>query len=148
MASYLVTVIAFPCAIAVFVLEKRRERQTDEDEIYQKLSDEYSELQQLLLQNPDLFLFSKTELDENALSPEQIERRLIIFDLVTSLFERAYILVYEDNMNARQRRLWASWHDYMMTWCKRKDFKKALPELLLGEDEEFVGYIRQLAKID
>ena len=146
LASYLVTVVAFPFAIAVFILEKRRERQTEEEEIYQKLSDEYSDLQQLLLQNADLFLFSKSEIDENLLTPEQIERRLIIFDLVTSLFERAYILVYEPNMNTQQKRLWASWHDYMLTWCKRKDFKKALPDLLQGEDEEFGRYIRHLAQ--
>lgn len=147
LASYLVTVVAFPFAIIVFILEKRRERQTEEEEIYQKLSDEYSDLQQLLLKNSDLYLFSKSELDEASLTPEQIERRLIIFDLVTSLFERAYILVYEDNMTNQQKRLWASWHDYMVTWCKRSDFRKALPELLQGEDEEFGKYIRQLAKI-
>ena len=147
LASYLVTVIAFPFAIVMFVWEKRREHQQDEEEIYQKLSDEYSDLQQLMLQNADLFLFSKSEIDESGLSPEQVERRLIIFDLVTSLFERAYILVFEHDMSAQQKRLWASWHDYMKTWWKRRDYKSALPELLQGEDEAFGRYIRDLAQI-
>ncbi|MCC2678227.1 MAG: hypothetical protein K0R29_803 [Pseudobdellovibrio sp.] len=147
LASYLVTVVAFPFAIVVFVWEKRREYQQEEEEIYQKLSDEYSELQQLLLQNADLFLYSKAEIDETAMTPEQIERRLIIFDLIISLFERAYILVYENDMNGQQKRLWASWHDYMKNWCRRKDFKAALPELLQGEDEDFKKYLCNLAQI-
>lgn len=147
LASYLVTVVAFPFAIVVFLFEKRREHQQEEEEIYQKLSDEYSDLLQLLLQNADLYLFSKSEIEESKLTPEQIERRLIIFDLITSLFERAYILVYEPNMNTQQRRLWASWEDYMKTWCKRKDFRAALPELLQGEDEDFKKYMCELAQM-
>lgn len=143
--SYVVTVLGLPLAIGVFLYEQRRERQNEEEEIYQKLSDEYTELQQLLLQNADLQLFSKHGVDESKLTQEQIERRLIIFDLLISLFERAYILVYEDNMNSQQKRLWASWDDYMRWWCRRRDFRAALPELLLGEDPEFGAYIRQVA---
>jgi hypothetical protein len=143
--SYVVTVLGLPLAIMVFLWEQRRERQNEEEEIYQKLSDEYSELQQLLLQNADLQLFSKYEIDENKLTTEQKERRLIIFDLLVSLFERAYILVYEDKMNAQQKRLWASWEDYMRWWCRRKDFRQSLSELLLGEDPDFGAYLKKLA---
>ena len=146
MASYIVTVVGLPFAILVFAYERKLERLVEEEEIYQKLSDEYSELLQLLLQNADLQLFSKNETDENALSQEQRERRLIIFELFVSLFERAYILVYEDKMSAQQKRLWASWEDYMTSWCRRKDFRAALPELLQGEDEDFCRYMLNLMK--
>lgn len=145
MLSYVVTVLGLPLAICVFLWEQRRERQNEEEEIYQKLSDEYSDLQQLLLQNADLQLFSKLELDEDQLTTEQRERRLIIFDILVSLFERAYILVYEENMNAQQRRLWASWADYMRWWCRRRDFRRVLPELLEGEDPDFGGYLKRVA---
>jgi hypothetical protein len=143
--SYVVTVLGLPCAILVYVLDQRRERQNEEEEIYQKLSDEYSELLQLLLANADLQLFSKFELDETKLTDEQHERRLIIFDTLVSLFERAYILVYETDMNTQQKRLWGTWDDYMRWWCRRKDFRKALPELLLGEDPDFGSYLRSVA---
>ena len=147
--SYVVTVLGLPLAIGVFLFEQRRERQNEEEEIYQKLSDEYSDIQLLLLKNSDLQLFSKTELDEEKLTTEQRERRLIIFDLIVSLFERAYILVYEDDMNNQQRRLWASWDDYMRYWCRRKDFRSALPELLQGEDPDFGLYMRKVvAEVD
>ncbi|MGZ6487604.1 MAG: hypothetical protein ACXWQQ_13775 [Pseudobdellovibrio sp.] len=146
LASYVVTVFALPFAVLVYAIDKRHERQNEEEEIYQKLSDEYSVLQQLILQNADLYLISKGESNETQLTSEQIERRLIIFDLLISLFERAYILVYEEKMSSQQKRLWASWHDYMVTWCKRSDFRTALPQLLKGEDPDFCNYFLNLSK--
>ena len=69
----------------------------------------------------------------------------IIFSMLISLFERAYLLLYEDNMAEKQLRRWRSWEDYMGEWCNRADFRAALPALLNGEDLEFSGYIQNLA---
>lgn len=52
--SYAVTVVGLPLAIAVFMYEQRRNRQNEEEEIYQRLSDEYTEFLKLVLANPDL----------------------------------------------------------------------------------------------
>jgi hypothetical protein len=32
----------------------------------------------------------------------------------------------------------------MREWCRREDFRASLPELLEGEDPDFVSYIRAL----
>jgi hypothetical protein len=61
------------------------------------------------------------------------------------LFERAYLLLYEDNMKEKQLRRWRSWEDYMGEWCNRADFRGSLPALLRGEDPEFAYYIQTLA---
>lgn len=53
-ASYVVTVVALPFGIGVFIWEQRRERQNEDEEIYQRLSDEYAEFSKLLLENADL----------------------------------------------------------------------------------------------
>lgn len=37
----------------------------------------------------------------------------IIFSMLISLFERAYLLLYEDNMTERLLRRGSSWEDYM-----------------------------------
>lgn len=54
--SYLVTVIGLPFAIFVFALEQRRERANEEEDIFQKLSDDYGKFMELALQNSDLQL--------------------------------------------------------------------------------------------
>ncbi len=139
-SSYVVTVVALPFAIIVFILEQQKERQNEDEELYQQLTDEYADFSKILLEHADLGLMSNS-VPEDQLTTEQKERKKIIYDLLVSLFERAYILVYEENMNKQSQRLWATWDDYIRFWCKRKDFKEILPELLEGEDPDFIAYI-------
>lgn len=142
LASYIVTVIALPFGLIVFLFDQRKERQNEDDEIYQKLSDEYAEFSKLLLENADLRLLS--DYVPNQVDGEQLERKRIIFDILISLFERAFILLYEENMNARTRRQWSSWEDYIRFWFKRPDFCAELDKLLDGEDPDFQKYMRQI----
>lgn len=143
-ASYLVTIVGLPMAILVFVWEQRREQQNDEEEIYQRLSDEYTNFLKLALDNADLHLLRKLGA-EPELTDDQRERKFALFNILVSIFERAYILVYEDKMDRQTRRLWLSWEDYMREWCRRKDFREVLPELLQGEDEDFAAHIGKIA---
>lgn len=142
--SYIMTIVALPFAIVVFIHEQRKERVKEDEEIYQRLADEYSEFLQLVLQHPDLRLMGEPQQAIN-LSDEQIERRNILFDILVSLFERAFILVYEVGMDRQAARLWQSWEDWMRAWCRRADFRSQLPSLLLGEDADFSAYIGRIA---
>jgi hypothetical protein len=141
--SYVVTTIGLPLAILVFIYEQKKERDNEDEEVYQLLSDNYQDFLKIALGHPDLHLFSPEETPE--LSIEQQERRLIIFNMLISLFERAYLLLYEPKMASQHKRRWLSWEDYMREWCKREDFRALLPVLLEGEDPEFSAYIRALA---
>lgn len=141
--SYIVTAIGLPMAIFVFIYEQKKERDNEEEEVYQLLSDNYQEFLRTALDNTDLRLFSAEETP--SLSDEQRERMFIIFNMLISLFERAYLLLYSEKMSLRQRRRWSSWEDYMVEWCQRADFRGMLPQLLHGEDPEFVAHIRKIA---
>ena len=144
MMSSIVTVFGLPLAIFVFIYEQRKEREGAKESTYLMLSDAYAEFLRLVIANPDLRLRSQPSILNP--SEEQRERMLVIFDILVSLFERAYLLVYEEEMSARQLRRWRSWEDYMREWCRRDDFCSVLPELLQGEDPEFADYIRKLAE--
>jgi hypothetical protein len=143
-ASYVVTVIGLPLAIVIFIFEQRRERNNEEDEVYQLLSDAYNDFLRVVIDNPDLRLRSQTATPD--LSAEQQERRLVIFDMLISLLERAYLTAYDDDMNEAQRRRWNSWEDFMREWVRRDDFYYRLPQLLKGEDPEFAAYLQRLAE--
>jgi len=142
--SYIVTVIALPVAVSFFILEQRKERANEEEAIWQQLSDAYIDFLKVVIDNADLQLRTKTAVSN--LNAEQLERRRVIFDMLISLFERAYLLAYEEDMNEKQRRLWHSWEDYMREWCQREDFRRILPELVCGEDPDFAAYITRLAQ--
>ncbi len=141
--SYIVTIVGLPFAIAVFIWEQRRERAGEDEELWQRLSDEYADFLTLVLQHADLQLMGASR--KGDLTPEQTERRNILFEILISLFERAYILVYEENMDKQTARLWLSWEDYMRYWCRRDDFRGQLPSLLDGEDADFQKYIQRIA---
>jgi hypothetical protein len=140
--SYVVTAIGLPLAIFVFIYEKREERENDDEEVYQLLSDNYQDFLKIVLANSDLRMFS-THASAN-LTEEQKERMLVIFSLLISLFERAYLLLHNDRMTKSQQRRWSSWEDYMQEWCGRGDFRKVLVDLLRGEDPEFSRFILTL----
>lgn len=143
LASYVVTVVGLPFAIGVFIWEQRRERENEDEQSYQLLADAYNEFLRVVIANPDLHLRSNTPTLN--LTAEQEERMLIIFDMLISLFERAYLLAYAPDMPPDRARRWNSWEDYMREWVRREDFVLRLPVLLRGEDAEFAAYIRRLA---
>lgn len=144
LASYVVTVIGLPLAILVFLFEQHKERENEDEEAYQLLSDAYTDFLKLVLANPDLQL--RTNIHNPDLTSEQRERMMVLYEILIALFERAYLLAYEENMSTKKKRRWLSWEDYMREWCARADFRDALPALLQGEDPDFASYIRQLAK--
>jgi len=141
--SYIVTVFGFPLAIFAFIMEQRKERENEDEEVYQLLTADYTDFLKLVIANPDLKLRSQCEITD--LTEEQRERVQVLFEILVSLFERAYLLSYDEKMTRKQQRRWLSWEDFMHEWCGREDFRKLLPRLLQGEDPDFANYIRKLA---
>lgn len=141
--SYIVTVLALPFGIAVFIFEQRKERENEDEAVYQLLSDNYQDFLKVSLDNPDLGLLCES--GHEPLTAEQIERRRIILSMLVSLFERAYLLLHDPVMSDMKLRRWNSWEDFMRQWCRRGDFRELLPALLEGEDPEFVQYLTGMA---
>lgn len=143
LASFVVTALGLPFAIGFFIWEQRKENDNEEEEAYQLLSDAYNDFLKVVLANSDLHLRTAEALPDP--TPEQAERMMVIFDMLISLFERAYLVAYRTRMRKTEARRWNSWDDYMHEWCRRDDFLNALPLLLRGEDPGFQAYIRKVA---
>ncbi|MDB5882003.1 MAG: hypothetical protein JWP43_1881 [Ramlibacter sp.] len=144
LASFVVTALGLPFALFLFVWQERKERDNEDEEAYQLLSDAYNDFLKVVLAHPDLQLRASEPLSNPA--PEQRQRMLVIFDMLMSLFERAFLVAYKEEMTQTEARRWNSWDDYMREWCRREDFRNALPLLLRGEDPEFQRYLRRLAE--
>jgi hypothetical protein len=144
LASFAVTVFGLPFAVWVFAMQQKKERENEEEEAYQHLADAYNDFLKVVLANSDLQLRTNSALPEP--TQEQKERMLVIFDMLISLFERAFLVAYKPEMAQGEQRRWNSWDDYMREWCRRDDFANALPFLLRGEDAEFQAYITRVAR--
>lgn len=149
--SYLVTVLGLPLAGFALWREMRAERANEakeieqrEDEIYVALSQQYSALLESALAHPELDLQETATAD---LSPEQRRRQAIYYEMLMALFERAFILLYEDAPSGQGGRRWGSWADFFAYWLKRPDFARYVEANLQGEDPAFVAFVRgELAK--
>jgi hypothetical protein len=144
LASYIVTTLGLPLAIALFVYEQHKERNNEEAEAYQLLSNAYNDFLKVVIENPDLHLF--TEAATPDLSSEQQERMQVILDMLMALFERAYLTAWREDMNTAQRRRWNVWEDFMREWIRRDDFHYRIEALLVGEDPDFQAYFRELVR--
>ncbi len=142
-ASFVVTVVALPFGIWVFIKQERAERENEEEAAYLHLADAYNDFLKVVLAHSDLQLRTTAPLANP--TAEQSERMLVIFDMLVGLFERAYLVAWKPQMSATEQRRWNSWDDYMHEWCQREDFHRALPFLLRGEDPAFQRYIQQVA---
>ncbi len=142
--SYVVTILGFPIGIYVFAVQQRRARQHEESELHRTLSEEYDRFLRLALENADLQLILGG-VPQRALSVEQRERQLILFRILVSVFEKAFIILYSDRMSPDTRRMWLSWKDDMREWCGRPEFRSQLDVLLEGEDDQFSRHIRAIA---
>jgi hypothetical protein len=140
----IVTVFGLPLAIYTFIHEQRKERDNEDEEAYQLLSDSYKDFLKLVLEHPDLQLWTRTATLD--LTPEQRERMQLLFEILISLFERAYLTAFDEEMSPKQRRRWHSWDDFMREWCRRADFRATLPALLQGEDPDFCNYIQRIVQ--
>jgi hypothetical protein len=124
--------------------QQRAERENEDEEAYLHLADAYNDFLKVVLAHSDLQLRKNSALPNP--SPEQSERMLVIFDMLVSLFERAFLVAWKPVMSPTEQRRWNSWDDYMREWCRREDFANALPFLLRGEDPEFQRYIQRVAQ--
>lgn len=139
--SYIATVVGIPLALGVFVFEEKKERQAEQEEIYEKLMEHYSRIQEKLFEHP--------ELDQHECplqDPEEGRRQYILYEMLISLFERSFILLYGETDPA-YRRMWNSWEDYIAQWLTHPNFRAALPRLMKGEDPDFVAYFSKASGI-
>jgi len=149
--SYLVTVLGLPIAVWTIWREMRAERLNDEkeieqreDEIYVQLSQQYSNFLEAVLAHPELDVL---EIEPSrTLTPEELRRQAIYYEMLMALFERAFILLYEDAPSGHGGRRWGSWADFFSYWLKRPGFARYVEDNLEGEDTAFADFIRaQLA---
>jgi len=135
-------ILGIPLTVLIFAHEQRKERRNEQEEIYDKLMEHYAGIQDKLFMHPEIDQHN-VRLDD----PEQSRRQRIVYEMLISLFERAYILLV-DERDPDYQRMWNSWLDYINIWVNRPNFHRLLPEMMRGEDPDFVKFMAGLSGMD
>jgi hypothetical protein len=146
----LTQLMGIPIAILLYLFNKRKERRDKDYGTYDSLDDKYIDYLKLCLQYPHLDVadIPRPNAAESAaaeLTPEQQRDELMVFSVLLSIMERAY-LMYKDRWYNVKEVQWNGWEDYIRGWLDRPNFRRALDELLQGFDQRFVDYMEDLKK--
>lgn len=139
----LIQIVGIPVAIYLFFTNKERERRDREYGTYDALDDKYIEYLRLCLDNPDLDVADIPQPQAAPLDAKQKHRELIMFSILISIMERAF-LMYGDKATMIRTQQWEGWDAYARDWCQRDNFARALPLLRSQFDVQFVTYLDSL----
>ncbi|MEM2089827.1 MAG: hypothetical protein QXL88_01915, partial [Candidatus Pacearchaeota archaeon] len=101
--SYIVIILGIPWAIYEFLENKRRERIEREYGTYDALDEKFIEFQNLCLQYPYLDVFDLPDKNPVKLNERQKKEELIAFSILFSIFERAFLMYYNQPSEIRKR---------------------------------------------
>jgi hypothetical protein len=115
------------------------------DEAYRSLDEKYLEYEKLCLQHPNLDVFDHPQEPTDALNDEQEKQELIIFSILISIFERAY-LMYRGVVRSTRKKQWNGWKQYMILFFERENFQGAWAKCGNMFDTDFQKFINEEIK--
>lgn len=142
-ASSLTALLGIPVAIYIYLQEKKRERKEREYGTYNSLDDKYIEFLNLCLNNTDLDIYHIEKFSNKKRTAEQNNREIIIFEILISILERAF-LMYRDQSSKIKQEQWVGWVMYMEDWLKRENFQKAWKKLGYQWDDNFEKHMNEI----
>jgi hypothetical protein len=124
LAAYATSIIAIGGgAFTYFILRAKENRQ--QDHVYFESCDEgYRQFLALALQHPtlDVGWYKLEGFDQAKLSATEKFQQDILFEMLTSLFQKAHIL-YLATSSDRRRKQWSGWEKMIKEYCRKKNYR-------------------------
>ncbi|MCB1611957.1 MAG: hypothetical protein R3F18_13790 [Lysobacterales bacterium] len=136
-------ILGAPIAVSVFVYGKFREIRDREAGTYAALSDKYEAYLQTCLAHSDLPVFDAADSGGTELTTEQNKRMQIVFCLLISMHEQAFLL-YRGTRSAVRKRQWAGWEEYLDQWLSNVHLAELWPCIRSQFDADFVAFAELL----
>jgi len=139
----LIVVFGLPFGLYQYIITKRKEKRDREYGTYDALDEKYIEFQKLCLDHPDLDVFDVPDKTPKQLNAKEKKEELILFTILFSIFERAYIL-YNDESSEIKEKQWTGWKHYIQSYCKRNNFMQAWKESGTTFDIRFQTFMSEV----
>lgn len=142
--SVIITILGVPVAIYLFFTEKRRERLDRENGTYTTLDDKYIEFLKICLEYSELGVYETSNMKNEDLTDEQNIQRKIIIEILICLFERAYLMYFDQNDSIKKRQ-WSGWNSYMKNWMENEQFRSLWIDFFNSQyDSRFLTHMNHL----
>lgn len=130
--SYAAAIIGIPLAIYVYYRDKIKERKIKEKDALFTSHSLYVDYLKICLDNPELNVYNSSF--NNPEYTEKEKKQLIVFEILFTYLESAY-LYYEDQSEEIRQKRWEGWIRYIEDFAQQENFKKAW-ELTSGQWNE------------
>ena len=117
-------ILGIPLGLYELNRSSRKEQKDREEAVYHALDEKYMSFQRLCLEYPYLDIFDIPDSTPPVLTEKQKKEELIVFTLLFSIFERAYVMYMKTNSKVL-RGQWYGWEEYIYDYCKRENFRTA-----------------------
>lgn len=136
----LIIILGLPLAFIQYLKTTKKEKRDREYGTYNALDEKYLEFQKLCLDHPYLNIFDIPDANPGKLDAKQKKEELILFTMLFSIFERAYLL-YSDQYSEIKKKQWLGWDEYIRSFCERDNFLDAWTISGNTFDTEFEAYM-------
>ena len=119
--THVVSIIGVPVAILIFYSKYRKEHIARGEEIYKTIDELWVNFNALILRYPHLDVAFIDSEPRQLTSEEQVQQ-YVIFDVLTTMLERAY-LAYLSASGRQRRQQWRGWEAYIDHYCRKKSYR-------------------------
>ncbi|MCB0777895.1 MAG: hypothetical protein KDB99_16440 [Chitinophagaceae bacterium] len=141
-AEKIIVVVGFPFAIYQYMDATQQEKEDRDYKTYNSLDDKYIEWQHLGLAHPYLDIADTPDSIPPVLTPQQQKEETILFSILASMMERAYILYNKESKGIRKEQ-WTGWDQYIASYCQRDNFRQYWGANGFGFDTDFLAYMKK-----
>lgn len=149
----LVTIVGLPFAIRVLIRERRlereemmRDRKQREERAFDELDDKYVEFMRLCAAHPNLDVLEIPLSGDDEPSEGRLRAEHALLAILISLFERAYLMIFENQDSSFRERQWTGWESLMRSYARRPGFRRVWDSIGHQFDRGFGEHMAGLLK--
>lgn len=122
LAANVLTSLSVLGAFVAFSINLRHMQRARQEQLYTDIDDVFTDFQKTILDKAHLDVAWVPLASPPILSDAEQAQQAIIFELATSMFERAYLL-YRDAPRKVKGSQWPGWLDYIKGYCRRDSYR-------------------------
>lgn len=118
----ILTAISVVGGVLTYFIRSDKELKLKQSQRFHEMDLSYVDFQKTIISYPSLDVAWTAHNNPPELSEDDRIRRTVIFELATSMFEKAFVLYLDAPKNIRKAQ-WTGWRDYIRGYCAKPEYR-------------------------